>query len=154
MSKAGVAFLSLLSLLVASSAPAQQSRALEGVQLAQMHIQQWVVVRIARAAAATPAPPPSVEPPRWREKDADRCVKTEQLSAAQVSGANSVDLLLEDGKRLRVKLQKDCPAIEFYAGFYIKPQKDGKVCAKRDVLRLRSGGQCRITEFRTLQPPK
>jgi hypothetical protein len=152
------ASISLLLLLAApAAAPAQQARTLDGTQLAQLHIQQWVVIRIARAPAAPPPPPPvarSVEPPQWREKHADKCVKTEKLAAAQVSGEDTVDLLLVDGKRLRAKLEANCPAIEFYEGFYIKQQKDGKVCATRDALRLRSGGQCRIAEFRSLQPPK
>jgi len=157
MSKSGIASLALLLLLAASAAPAQEARPLGGIQLAQMHIEQWVVVRIARGTVAPPVPPPiprPIDPPQWREKHADKCVKTEKLVAALGSNEDSVDLLLIDGKRLRAKLQANCPAIDFYEGFYIKPQKDGKLCAARDALRLRSGGQCRITEFRTLQPPK
>lgn len=156
MSKLGIASLPLLLLLAAPSAPAQEARPLNGIQLAQMHIEQWVVVRIARGTVAPPAPPipRPIELPQWREKHADKCVKTEKLVAALGSNEDSVDLLLIDGKRLRAKLQANCPAIDFYEGFYIKPQKDGKLCAARDSLRLRSGGQCGITEFRSLQPPK
>jgi hypothetical protein len=158
MPNPGFASLPLFLMLAAPAAvPVEQPRGLDGVQIAQLHIQQWVVIHINRAPAAPPPPPPiphAVDPPQWREKHADKCIKTEKLAAAQVSGEDSVDLLLVDGKRMRAKLEADCPAINFYEGFYIKQQKDGKICATRDSLRLRSGGQCRIAEFRSLVPPK
>jgi len=47
-----------------------------------------------------------------------------------------------------------CPALDFYSGFYLRPSADGQVCADRDTVHARSGGQCGIERFRTLVPRK
>lgn len=126
------------------------------VRVAQVRIQQHVVIRVPRpdavrrvSAAAAPLPPIA-----WVEKDADRCVKMQDLTGATITRTDSVDLLLAGGKRMRAKLGNECPALDFYSGFYVKPSKDGMVCAKRDVFRSRSGGECRIRAFRTLLPSR
>lgn len=95
-----------------------------------------------------------IRPPMYREKKADDCVKTKKLTGFTVTTNDSVDLILEDGKRLRARLGSDCRALGFYAGFYIKPHPDGKTCAGRDTLRSRSGTSCGIQEFKSLVPVK
>lgn len=127
-----------------------------GIRTAQVRIQQYVVIRVPRpdpvrrvSAPAAPLPPIT-----WVERDADRCVKMEQLSGAAITRSDSVDLVLAGGKRIRAKLGNECPALDFYSGFYVKPTKDGMVCAKRDIFRSRSGGECRIKAFRSLIPER
>lgn len=88
------------------------------------------------------------------EKKADDCVKIEQLSGFTVNRFDSVDLILKDGSLLRAKLGKDCPALGFYSGFYVRPQKDKKLCAKRDAFRSRSGRACSIEGFASLVPAR
>ncbi|KQN07284.1 MULTISPECIES: hypothetical protein [unclassified Sphingomonas] len=121
----------------------------------EMRIQR-VIIRVPRAPIApasfsTPRPLPPIQ---WVEKRADRCVPVQDLAAVTVSRPDSVDLLLAGGKRLRARLADDCAALDFYAGLYFKPSGDGQMCAARDVLRSRSGGQCRIAQFRTLVPAR
>jgi len=53
--------------------------------------------------------------------------------------------------RGRAQLDEDCPALDFYNGFYLTPQ-NGKVCAKRDDIHSRMGRSCRIERFRRLVP--
>lgn len=93
-----------------------------------------------------------VRQPLYREKKADDCVKLKKVIGYAVSTTNSIDLVLDDGKRLRAKLGSNCPALGFYSGFYLKPNPDGKMCVKRDVLRGRSGAVCSIDAFSKLVP--
>lgn len=125
-------------------------------RVAQVRIQQHFVIRVPRpdtvrrlSAPAAPLPPIA-----WVEKDADKCVKMQSLAGATITRPDSVDLFLSGGKRLRAKLGDECPALDFYTGFYVKPTKDGMICAKRDVFRSRAGGECRIKAFRTLIPQR
>jgi hypothetical protein len=117
------------------------------IVLAQLTIQQRVIIRV-------PTQPPAIVPPvRWRERDGPKCIEASTLAGAQVS-PDGVDLLLRGGSRLRAKLASECPALNYYSGFYIRPGRDGRVCADRDTIRTRAGGQCEIDRFRSLVPEK
>ena len=76
------------------------------------------------------------------------------LAAAAIFKADAVDLMLRGGKRLRALLDDDCPALDFYSGFYITPSDDGKICAGRDMIHSRAGGKCGIDKFKTLELDK
>ena len=91
---------------------------------------------------------PSVE---WVEGDDFRCVKTGAIRGAVLSGSDHVDLLLPGRQRVRASFDGNCPALDFYAGFYLKSDDD-RVCARRDSVHSRMGGSCRIEEFRRLVP--
>ncbi|MDV3458900.1 hypothetical protein RZN05_18020 [Sphingomonas sp. HF-S4] len=88
------------------------------------------------------------------EKKAEDCVKMEELAGFSVNRFDSVDLMLKNGSLLRVKLGNDCPALGFYNGFYVKANKDKKMCANRDSIRSRSGRQCAIQSFAALVPAR
>ena len=118
--------------------------------VAQVTVHQRIVIRIPRIRD------PRVEmrrerPVRWREKKADHCQRAGDFVGAAITDAHSVDLMLRNGERLRVKLGSDCPALDFYSGFYMTPGSDGMVCADRDVIRSRAGGSCDIESFRQLK---
>ena len=120
-----------------------------GVELAQLSIQQRVVIRVPRMPAPqSKAPPP---PTAFVERKGPKCVPVQTLAGAAITRSDSVDLVLSGGQMLRAHLEDDCPALDFYSGFYLKPARDGKVCADRDSVRSRSGGQCRIDKFTTLK---
>lgn len=130
--------------LLAGAHPAESD---EPVLLAQLTIQQRVIIRV-------PTRPLPVAPPiRWRERDGPKCIDANALAGAQVS-PEGVDLLLRGGSRLRAKLANECPALNYYSGFYIRPGRDGRVCADRDTIRTRAGGECEIDRFRSLVPEK
>jgi hypothetical protein len=97
------------------------------------------------------APPP---PMLYREKKADDCVKMRKIRGFLVNTPDSIDLLVDEGPPLRARLGSNCPALGFYAGFYVKPNADGKMCARRDVIRSRMGKTCGIDQFRKLVPAK
>lgn len=96
-----------------------------------------------------PLPKPMSE---WKESRGVRCIAPGQIAAATVNGPRSVDLILRDRTRLRARLQDNCPALDYYSGFYLKPNADGKVCSDRDAVHARSGGACEIDAFRKLTP--
>ncbi len=123
-----------------------------GVHYAQLSYRERIVVRIPRL----PGAPSRYRAPvtEWKEKKGPRCVDARTLASAAVSPEGDVDLIVTDGRRLRAKLDDDCPNLNFYGGFYLKRAKDGKVCAGRDILRTRSGGRCEIDRFRTLVEKK
>ncbi len=87
----------------------------------------------------------------WQERKGPKCISARSIRGAMVSGREHVDFLLFDRTRLRARLSDDCPALDFYSGFYLTPD-DGKLCAKRDSIHSRIGSSCRIERFRRLEP--
>ena len=141
--------LALILLALAPAAMASEPASLDGIALAQLTIHSRIVIRIPRLDAPTPMPMP--EPMRWSEKKGPKCVPMDTLGAAVVTTADSIDLLTTEGDRIRARLGDDCPALDFYSGLYLKRTADGMLCAKRDVLRSRSGSACEITGFKRLR---
>lgn len=140
----------ILPLLLA--APLAISASEPEVRYAQMSVRERIVIRIPRLSA--PSRRHREAPIEWDEKKAPKCVPANVLASAIISPDGDVDLIATDGRRLRAKLDDDCPTLNFYSGFYVKRSKDGMVCARRDALRSRSGGLCEIARFRTLVEKK
>ena len=118
-----------------------------GDVLARLTVQQRVVIRVPRM---TPAPAMVPKPISWKEKKGPKCVAAQTMAGALVSAPKQVDLVLIGGKRVRAKLNGACRPLDFYAGFYLRPAKDGMICADRDAIKVRSGASCLIDDFRTL----
>ncbi len=91
---------------------------------------------------------------RWRESGGPRCVSANTIIGATLIGQNSVDLIMRDSSRLRARLESRCPALDYYRGFYVNATADGRICADRDAIRSRAGGECQIDVFRTLTPER
>ncbi len=122
-----------------------------------MTIQQRMIIRVPRMSAARGAAVSlmrTAPATRWEEKRAGKCVALIDIAAAALPGPDSVDLIMNGGKRIRAKLGNDCRALDFYSGFYVRMTPDGKACASRDAFRSRAGGECRIKAFRTLVAKK
>jgi hypothetical protein len=133
----------LLAML--SDAPAEASAA-DPIQFAQVMIREQILIRVP-ARPVPGAPQPMIE---WKEDKGPNCVAMNSIAGAGLVGQNSVDLVLRDRSRIRAKLEKSCPALDYYYGFYIRPSGDGQICADRDSIRSRMGGQCEIEKFRSL----
>ena len=117
----------------------------EPVLFAQLTNRQQVIVRVpTRQRPAAPI--------EWKEKSGPKCIPVDALAGAQIS-RDGVDLLLRGGQRMRARLN-NCPPLDYYSGFYIRPGRDGRVCQDRDSIRVRSGGSCEIDTFRRLVPAK
>ena len=129
--------------LLAAAAAAEAER----VTLAQFTMRSRVVVRVQ-----TNAPPPP--PVKLSEKKGPKCVPMADVLGAAVIAGNSVDFVLRGGKRMRARFSANCPALDYYSGFYIKPSADGMICSDRDSIRSRAGGECSIDRFRMLVSKK
>jgi hypothetical protein len=90
-------------------------------------------------------------PIRWEEHRGPRCIPWARIAGAVQLGQNSVDLMFRDRTRIRARLERRCPALDYYRGFYLPATADGLICADRDSVRSRTGGECRIDQFRALQ---
>ena len=119
------------------------------IEFAQLTIRQRVVVRVPRMESPRA---PMLPPIEWKEKKGPACVPVSELGGAIVTARDRIDLVMRGGKRVRAQLDDDCPGVDFYRGFYLKPAADGMVCAGRDVVRARSGAKCPVKRFRKLVP--
>ncbi len=88
---------------------------------------------------------------QWEEEKGPKCLPVGTIAGAMLSGPDSIDIVLRNRQRVRARLDSDCPALDFYGGFYLQPQ-DEQLCAKRDTVHSRMGGSCRIERFRRLVP--
>lgn len=93
-------------------------------------------------------------PPRriqWLERDGPRCIASGAIRGAFLSGTDHVDFLMAGRRLFRAQLADDCPALDFYEGFYLNSE-DQRICASRDAIRSRVGATCRIERFSRLVP--
>ena len=131
-----------------SVVPSQAMEREDTVEMAQMTIRQTVVIR----TYTPPAPPP--RPIQLKEVKGPKCVAMSQLAGWTITQSDSLDLFLRTGVRLRVQLDDECPALDYYQGLYLRPTADGQVCSRRDSIRTRAGGECGIEKFRALVPKR
>ena len=133
-----VSFLPILMALFGSGQPASHA------SVTTLTVRNEVIMRV-------PVIRPRRVPIRWMEKKGPKCIAREELMAAALGPENSIDFLLRDRRRIRARIDDDCPALDFYDGFYLLPE-DERVCARRDEIRNRMGTSCRIERFRTMVP--
>jgi hypothetical protein len=139
--------LALLALLPGAAAPAD-------VGMTQLTITRSFVIRIPgwRRARARPATPVPAAGPQFKEHKGPRCIEAASIGGAAISAPDSVDFIVKGGQRIRARLEEQCPALDYYSGFYVVPPPDGKICADRDSIHTRSGGDCQVDKFRALTP--
>jgi hypothetical protein len=124
----------------------------EPPQVRGFMMRQQIIIRVPTGARRVAPAAPSLI--RWRERGGPRCISASQIVGATLLGARSVDLILRDNSRLRARLESRCPALDYYRGFYVNATEDGRICADRDSIRSRAGGECQIDDFRSLSPER
>ena len=105
----------------------------------------WARMPIAPGTPVTTRP----FPPRAGR---DRCISVNGLAGAQLFGDRAIELSMKTGQRYRLFLARECPALSFYQGFYYRRERAGKLCAGRDVIGARSGGECPIASIIAVRP--
>lgn len=130
----------LLSALFADSAAPAVPR--ETVRI--MTVEERLLIRVPVA----PHPRLRIH---WDEEKGPKCIPANALAGAFLSGPDSIDFILRGRQFVRAHLDSDCEGLDFYGGLYLQPD-DQKICAKRDIVRSRVGGSCRIVKFKTLVP--
>lgn len=134
-------------LLLAGGAPDETPE--PATRFAQVTFQQRVVIRVPdRSRGGVPAMSGTTQ---WRETRGPRCISAREIAGANLS-ESSVDLIMRDNRRIRARLGRRCAGLNYYRGFYLESTADGRICAERDAIRSRMGGECGIAEFRALQP--
>lgn len=110
--------------------------------------------QVKRVPVESPATPE--RPPDPSGKGARRaCIPVDAIAGAIVTSDRTVELRLRGGERWRMSFAEDCPALAYYQGFYYKRTQAGYLCAGRDAVIARSGGECPIKALaRTKRAPK
>ena len=140
-------------LLVLLSGSAEQRPAAPQPPRGTIFVQhRQIVIRVPSGIRAVA--PAGASLIKWRESRGPDCIVATQLIGATLLRQNSVDLILRDNSRVRARLQRSCPALDYYRGFYINATEDGRICADRDSIRSRAGGECEIDAFRSLSPER
>ncbi len=109
-------------------------------------VDRIMVVPAPRAAptAVRPAPP---------EAGRSTCIDVRRVAGAQLFGDASVELTLQNGARWRMYFAQGCPALDFYQGFYYRRAEQGRLCAGRDAVISRAGGECPIASILSVRKP-
>lgn len=97
------------------------------------------------------APPPSRRRLKWIEAKGPKCIPAGAIRGALLSSPEQVDLMLANKRRVRAKFSDDCPGLDYYGGFYLEI-RDRKICAGRNSIHARMGGECTIGAFHWLVP--
>ena len=116
-----------------------------GQSVTRLIIQDEVIVRVPVQ------PRPLIPEIEWVEKKGPKSVPVGLIRVASLSGQENVDFILAGGSRIRAQFDEDCPALDFYGGFYLQLQDD-RLCARRDAIHSRVGGSCTIERFKQLIP--
>lgn len=109
-------------------------------------LERIMVVPAPRAAfsGTRPAPP---------ETGRTTCIDVSHVAGAQVFGDAAVELTLKSGARWRMHFAQGCPALDFYQGFYYRRAEQGRLCAGRDAVIVRTGGECAIASIVSVKKP-
>ena len=116
-----------------------------GQTVTRLIIQDEVIIRVPVQ------PHPLMPQVEWTEEKGPKCIPAGGIQRAMLSGPNSVDFIMGNRSRVRAQLDEDCPALDFYAGFYLQ-SSDDRLCSGRDAVHSRIGGSCSIERFRQLVP--
>lgn len=122
----------------AAQAPAEE----QAVRRVVIHDE--VILRI-------PIRPRQSRPIEWVERKGPKCLPVNMVAWTTISSRSSIDFVLRNRQRVRAVMDSDCPALDFYGQFYMQPD-DENICAKRETIRSRVGGSCRIEKFKLLVP--
>ncbi len=139
----------LLPLCAAAAAPPDRRRppppppALQSPALQSFDGEAWRRVPVRPGGLARAGPIRQAVPRRGRK----RCIAIDRIAAAQIFGDRAIELTLKGGQRWRLYLAQECPALSFYQGFYYQQSQAGQLCAGRDVIGARSGGECGIASI-------
>ena len=119
----------------------------------QVRIEQRLIIRITplgptrEMVAALPRAPLAS---RFREKKVGKCVPVAGIAGVQIGGDDRLMLFMRDQRMIGASLEKACRARDFYSGFYLERNGDGRLCVNRDMIYSRSGASCSLSRLRQL----
>lgn len=86
----------------------------------------------------------------YEERKMDGCIPVAGIAGVQTGTGNRLLLFLRDQRIISLNLERGCEARDFYSGFYVERNEDGRLCVKRDQLQSRSGAKCEVERMRHL----
>jgi hypothetical protein len=111
----------------------------------------WARMNVAPADNEAVASNDDEEAAREREAVPEQgrrtCIRVDRIAGAQLFGDTAIELTMTDGRHWRMFLADECPGLSFYQGFYYRRGKAGMLCAGRDSIGARSGGECAIASI-------
>lgn len=137
-------FFGLIAMLLSAGESQSSSASAPSPPVRVMTVERHMILRV-------PVHPHPHLKLRWEEEKGPKCLPVGAIAGALLSGPDSIDIVLRNRQRMRAKLDNDCEGLDFYGALYLQ-SRDGKFCAKRDAIRNRMGGTCRIEKFRMLVP--
>ena len=127
--------------------------AFRSVPAEQVRIEQRTIIRITplgptrEMLADLPRAPLA---PRFRERKVGKCVPVAGIAGVQIGGDDRLMLFMRDQRMIGVSLARACRARDFYSGFYLERNGDGRLCVDRDMIHSRSGASCSLSRLRQL----
>ena len=119
----------------------------------QIRIEQRVIIRVSpsrpRQQMLADLPQQSVKP-RYEERKMEKCIPVSNIAGVQTGSGNRLLLFMRDARIVSAQLEKACRSRDFYSGFYVEKNDDGKLCIDRDRLQSRSGAKCEVERLRQL----
>ena len=120
----------------------------------QVRIEQRVILRISpqpsnmrrSMLAELPRQAPST---RLVERPHGKCLNAADIIGVSDRGSRLV-MYMRDRGIITAQLEKACSPRDFYLGFYVERNEDGRLCVDRDRLMSRAGAKCRISNFNRL----
>src|SRR6218665_635616 len=99
----------------------------------QVRIEQHTTIRIVPRQAAPRATmlmdlPRGELPPRLTERNAGRCLPVGGIAGVQVDRSDKLILFMRDRRIMTAQLERSCRARDFYSGFYVDRNSDGRLC--------------------------
>ncbi|QWC55862.1 hypothetical protein F7D01_01050 [Erythrobacter sp. 3-20A1M] len=122
----------------------------------QVRIEQRITIRISPRTPEMQSAVAEIQRrqrnTRWEERKTSGCIPMASLVGVRVNGADQLLLYTRDRSMFTARLEGSCSARDFYSGFYVEPNKDGKLCIRRDRLQSRNGASCQIAHLGRLVP--
>jgi hypothetical protein len=88
-------------------------------------------------------------PTRFVERPHGKCVDAGDIVGVSDRGSRLV-MYMRNQQMITAELEKACSPRDFYLGFYVERNEDGKLCVDRDRLLSRAGAKCRISNLSRL----
>lgn len=118
----------------------------------QVRIEQRVIIRISPGAAGAREQSMAALPRRqlreqFQEERYKDCVPISTIVGVEPGPNNRLMLFMSDRRVLTAELDRSCNARDFYSGFYIERNEDGRLCSGRDDLQSRAGASCGVAHL-------
>lgn len=123
----------------------------------QVRVERRVIVRITPFRARRPAtelttPQAPATPGVISESSVEKggCVPLNEIAGVRLGDGRRLLLYMRDRRVFSASFGRSCPVQVFYSGFYVERPVDGLLCAGRERLHARSGGDCMLGSFTEL----